>query len=772
MERLKKKFRLPLIPIRELVAFPHTIIPILIGRKKSRSALISSEKEYDNFLFLATQKNQTTEYPKPEEINTVGVVAKVEKKMSNNKEGYRVLIQGLGRGKIVEYIKTDEFFEVVIAPIESSDDDIYDKNEEKISTELIGLFKEYLKYRSIKLPGIFSKLSVNSLSGITDIIASVLTIPIIEKQKLLEETNSSKRGIKLLKTLKSEIERLKKTSGNIISNEEPFDNDIENYKKKIEKAKLPKHTKNRAFEELERLKTIPPFSAEYNVSKSYLDWLLSIPWDVFKEENIDIEKAHKILDEDHYGLKKVKERILDYLAVKKLVKKPIGEILCFVGPPGVGKSSLSKSIARALDKPFVRISLGGVRDEAEIRGHRRTYVGSYPGQIVKGLKKAKVMNPVFLLDEIDKLSSDYKGDPSSALLEALDPEQNNEFVDHYLDLEIDLSKVFFITTANTTDTIPPALKDRMEIIELPGYTEREKLNIAKNYLLKKSISKTGLNNIDIKLNDKSILKIINEYTSEAGVRNLERNILRILRKIARKVVSNEKEIKEYNLKENEIEEFLGVPKYNRNKLIDINEPGVAIGLAWTIAGGDILVIESKFIKGKGELILTGRLGEVMKESSSTALSYVKVKLFETGFNVDSLKDYNIHIHLPEGAVPKEGPSAGITLAVSMISLLTGIKVKNSFAMTGEITLRGKVLPVGGIKEKLIAAHRYKIKNIIIPEENKKDYLEDIPSDIKDEMKIYPVSNMDEVLKIILEKPLISTNINNYIMSNYTNNKVQ
>ncbi len=772
MDRLKKKFRLPLIPIRELVAFPHTIIPILIGRNKSKSALIYAEREYDKFLFLATQKDQTIENPNPEEINIIGIIAKIEKKMSAQKEGYRVLIQGLGRGKIIDYIKTNEYFEVVVVPIESSEDDTYDKNQEKISTELINLFKEYLKYRSIKLPGIFSKLSVNSLSGITDIISSVLTIPITEKQKLLEESTPTKRGIKLLEILKNEIERLKKTGEKFKTEDEVFDNDIEIYKKKIDKAKLPEHAKYRAFEELERLKSIPPFSAEYNVSKSYLDWLLAIPWNQFKEENIDIGKAKAILDEDHYGLKKVKERILDYLAVKKLVKKPIGEIICFAGPPGVGKSSLSKSIARALDKPFVRVSLGGVRDEAEIRGHRRTYVGSYPGQIVKSLKKAKVMNPVFLLDEIDKLSSDYKGDPSSALLEALDPEQNNEFVDHYLDLEIDLSKIFFITTANTTDTIPPALKDRMEIIELPGYTEREKLNIAKNYLLKKSILKTGLDGTDIKLSDESILKIINEYTSEAGVRNLERSILRILRKIARIVVSKNKKTTKYNVKAKEIEEFLGVPKYNRNKLIDINEPGVAIGLAWTIAGGDILVIESKFIKGKGELILTGRLGEVMKESSSTALSYVKVKLFELGFNIDSLKDYNIHIHLPEGAVPKEGPSAGITLAVSMISLLTGIKVKKGFAMTGEITLRGKVLPVGGIKEKLIAAHRYKLKNIIIPEDNKKDFIEDIPDDIKDEIKIHPVSNMDEVLNIILEKPLMSSNINNYIISNLNNQNIQ
>ncbi|MCP5108454.1 MAG: endopeptidase La, partial [bacterium] len=494
--------------------------------------------------------------------------------------------------------------------------------------------------------------------------------------------------------------------------------------------------------------------------------------------NKDIKRASAILDEDHYGLEKVKDRVLDYLAVRQLVKKPAGEILCFVGPPGVGKSSLSKSIARALDRAFVRVSLGGVRDEAEIRGHRRTYIGSYPGQIIKGLKKAKFKNPVFLLDEIDKLNSDFRGDPASALLEALDPEQNSEFIDHYLDLEIDLSQIFFITTANTTDPIPPALKDRMEVIEIPGYTEREKLNIAKNFLGKKQAEKNGLKPGDYEINDGLLLEIINRYTREAGVRNLERQIAVVMRKIARNFVENGiipggQELTEpFVLNHQHLEKFLGIPKFSKLKMLSHNEVGVSLGLAWTMAGGDILIIESRCLQGKGDLILTGRLGDVMKESSSTAFSFAKVKLSDLDFDINELEKFNIHLHLPEGAVPKEGPSAGVTLAVSIISLLTGIPVKSEYAMTGEITLRGKILPVGGIKEKIIAAHRYGITDVLIPSENEKDFREDIPEDIKQDVKVHLVDNMDQLLDIVLEKPIKIKNIKSKVIRPYSQTEIQ
>ena len=622
--------------------------------------------------------------------------------------------------------------------------------------------------------GIVAKLEANKVSEITDIVVSVMNIPLKLKQSLLEELNVYERGLKVFNILKREVFKLRAGNPDADASrvkEDGQDSEVEEYKKKIEAVNLPEYVKKRADEELERLSMMPPYSAESTVSRYYLDWLIAIPWNKEKEENQDLEKASKILDEDHYGLQKPKDRVLDYLAVRQLVMKSTGEILCFVGPPGVGKSSLSKSIARALNRSFVRVSLGGVKDEAEIRGHRRTYIGSYPGQIVKGLKKAKFSNPVFLLDEVDKLSSDFRGDPASALLEVLDPEQNSEFVDHYLDLEVDLSKIFFITTANSIDPIPPALIDRMEIIELPGYTEREKLHIAKDYLLKKQAEKNGLIHSQIAIEDSTILKIANEYTREAGVRNLERQIAIVMRKIARHFVESgktEDKDKHFVMKQEHVRKFLGIAKFNKSQVLSNNEVGVSTGLAWTAAGGDILIIETRFLKGKGELILTGRLGEIMKESSSTALTFVKLKLFELDLDTDVLEKYNIHLHIPEGAVPKEGPSAGVTLAVSMISLLTGIPVKADYAMTGEITLRGKILPVGGIKEKVIAAHRYGIRNVLLPMENKKDFEEDIPDDIKGEMNIHFVNVMDEVLDTVLEKPIKIKNLNSKVIKPFLN----
>jgi ATP-dependent Lon protease len=799
MDRVKRQnIILPLIPLREVVTFPAAIVPILVGRERSINALKYSMEYYNNFLFLSVQKNQITETPDSQEVAEIGVIAKIERSAEQENGSFRVIIHGLERARINRFVKKDQYFLVSVSTLEEIIDK--EKNFFDLSRDLITIFEEYISLKRVKLHGIVAKLESNRIAEITDVIASVINIPLQLKQSLLEELDVHKRAVKVFNILKKEMVKLRATREPDMRRhreEGGADNEVEEYRRKINRTGLPENVKKRAEEELERLEMMPPFSAESTVSRSYLDWLLAVPWTTVKEENKSLNRATVILEEDHYGLEKAKDRILDYLAVRQLVNKPSGEILCFVGPPGVGKSSLSKSIARALDRAFVRVSLGGVRDEAEIRGHRRTYVGSYPGQIIKGLKKAKYKNPVFLLDEIDKLSSDFRGDPASALLEVLDPEQNSEFVDHYLDLEIDLSQVFFITTANTTDPIPPALKDRMEIIEIPGYTEREKLHIAKGFLVKKQAGKNGLKVEDFEVPDQLILDIINRYTRESGVRNLERQVAIIMRKIARHFVQegDEKEPAQVNpdaspdadwdplqtdkqslrplkVSPQLMEKFLGVPKFNKRQVLDKNEIGVSIGLAWTQAGGDILIIESRCVRGKGELILTGRLGDVMKESSSTAFSYSKIKISQLDFDTHEVEKYNIHLHLPEGAVPKEGPSAGVTLAVSIISLLTGIPVKSDYAMTGEITLRGKILPVGGIKEKIIAAHRYGITNVLIPSENEKDFKEDIPGEIKETMNVQFIDTMDELLDIVLEKPIKIKNINSKIIRPFDQAKIQ
>lgn len=768
-----ENIKVPLIPLRELVTFPSTIIPILVGREKSITALKISKKLYGNYIFLSVQTNQISDDPLKNEISKLGILAKIEKISEQKNGSYRVIIHGIQRGKIEKFIKEDDFFLVKINLLTDFISDL--KKDRVLEAELIKYFKEYMTLNKFKIEGILDKLKASKLPEITNIIPSIINISIQQKQSLLEETDVTQRGLKLINILKKElfkirsIVELKQASGDDVPG-----SDADEYRKKFEKGNFPENVRQSAFKEIERFEMMPPYSAEGTVSRSYLDWLLMVPWKKLKKENGDLNKASKILDEDHFGLEKVKERVLDYLAVKQLKKDPVGEILCFVGPPGVGKSSLSKSIARALSKPFVRVSLGGVKDEAEIRGHRRTYIGSYPGQLVKGLKKAKHMNPVFLLDEIDKLSSDFKGDPSSALLEVLDSDQNTEFVDHYLDLEIDLSKVFFITTANTIDNIPPPLLDRMEIIEIQGYTQMEKLQIAKNYLIKNQSEKNGINPADFSISDEILLKIINSYTRESGVRELERQIGNVTRKIARSFVENgkSKNTKKLAVDWKLIEKFLGIPLYTDMKILTQSETGVSVGMAWTPFGGDLLIVESKYLKGSGELILTGRLGEVMKESSSTAYSYVKLKLFDMDFDIDLLESYNIHLHIPQGAVPKEGPSAGVTLAVAMISLLTGIKVKANFAITGEITLRGEILAVGGIKEKIIAAHRYGVKNVIIPLENKRDYIEDIPDEVKKSVNVHFVENMDKVLEIVLEKQIKVNNIRSRIIKPFMNTNIQ
>ncbi len=786
MDRINRdEIILPLIPLRELVAFPSAIVPILVGRGRSIDALKYAMERYHGVIFLSVQKNQLSETPSTGEIAEVGVIARIERSQEQDNGSFRVVVQGLERATIRNYIPQDDCFMVRVSILE----EVFDKGKKyaELAKELMTIFEEYVHLRKGRMHGILAKLDHNRVSEISDVVASVLGIPISIKQVLLEDLNVYNRAVKVFNILKKEVFRLRAETGMARprqgmpggrGKEEAVGNDIEGYKKKVKGAELPEYVEKRAAEELERLEMMPPFSAESTVSRYYLDWLIAIPWTRDKEESNDIKRASAILDEDHFGLEKVKERILDYLAVRQLVKKPAGEILCFVGPPGVGKSSLSKSVARALGRPFVRVSLGGVRDEAEIRGHRRTYVGSYPGQIIKGLKKAKFRNPVFLLDEIDKLNSDFRGDPASALLETLDPEQNCEFIDHYLDLEIDLSSVFFITTANSTDPIPPALKDRMEIIEIVGYTEQEKLNIARNFLGKKQAEKNGLNPGDYEIADDVLLEVINRYTREAGVRNLERQVAVLMRKIARHFVEegngidNSDKRQPFVVEHEHLQKFLGIPKFTRLKVLQENEVGVCLGLAWTMSGGDILIIESRSLKGKGDLILTGRLGDVMKESSSTAFTFAKVKLSQLDFDIDQIEQYNIHIHLPEGAVPKEGPSAGVTLAVSIISLITGIPVKSDYAMTGEITLRGKILPVGGIKEKIIAAHRYGVRNVLIPHENEKDYREDVPDEIKNNLNVHLVDTMDELLDLVLENPIKIKNINSKIIRPFMSSEIQ
>ncbi len=760
----EKELLVPIIPLREMVVFPSTIVPILIGRDKSVLALKRAMKDHEGMLFLVAQKNQISVTPLPEEIYQVGTIAKIEKALEQENGSFRVIIQGLQRGLIVEssYFEDGSFMARVqrVETVQSREGKLFETAQ-----ALIAVFEEYIQLKKIRVQGIVAKLKPNQLADITDIIVSLMPLPVKVKQSLLEEFDVYLRGVRVLNVLKREVVKLRAESPleTISKRGEPGENEFDEYRRKIENASLPDYVRKRAEEELERLLAMPPFSAESTVSRYYLDWLLAVPWEKTSRESRDVRRASRILDEDHYGLHKVKNRILDYLAVRQMVKKPTGEILCFVGPPGVGKSSLAKSIARALNRRFVRVSLGGVRDEAEIRGHRRTYIGSYPGQIIKGLKKAATLNPVFLLDEIDKLSCDFRGDPASALLEVLDPEQNSEFIDHYLDLEVNLSKVFFITTANTLEPIPPALRDRMEIIELPGYTEREKLEIAKRFLLPKQAEKNGLKRNGLTINDEVILKIITEYTREAGVRNLEREIAVVVRKSVRSIVEGGRSRNNQVVDEKLMRDYLGIAKHIPFRLNAENEVGVALGLAWTSAGGDVLVIESRLVKGKGDLILTGRLGEIMKESSATAFSHAKVKLAELDLDTDELKNYNIHLHIPEGAVPKEGPSAGVTLAVSLISLLTGIPVKSDFAMTGEITLRGKVLAVGGVKEKIIAAHRFRIKNVLIPADNEKEFIEEIPQEIKNDLLVHPVSHIDEVLELVLERPIKVKTISSKIL---------
>jgi ATP-dependent Lon protease len=764
---------LPMMPIRDVVIFPHMMTPFVVGREASIRAL-EEALAGDKKIFLATQHDASVDDPKPNEIYQVGTVANIVQSLKLPDGNIKVLVEGIDRGKILKISNEDGYFRVTIQT--KIFRTVTTPSLEQLVQRVTSLFEQYVKLsQSLNYETMIAAVKVDEIGKFTDTVAANLNVSIEEKQELLEIFDPVDRLTRLADILDVEIEKLnvdrtiqgrvkrqmeraqreyylnekiKAIQKELGRNEK---NELEELKKKIETAGMSKDALDHALAELKRLEMMPPMSAESTVSRNYLDWLLAVPWKKKSKEIRDISRAQKVLEEDHYGLEKIKERILEFLAVRQLVKNPRGSILCFVGPPGVGKTSLGRSIARATGRKFVRLSLGGVRDEAEIRGHRRTYIGALPGQIIQMMKKASTVNPVFLLDEVDKMSMDFRGDPSAALLEVLDPEQNNTFMDHYLDVEYDLSKVFFITTANVVHTIPQPLQDRMEILRLEGYTEPEKLEIAKRFLLKKQREATGLTAGNMALPDEAIIHIIRHYTREAGVRNLEREIANICRKVARKVVKEGKTL-QVTVRPEDLQEYLGVIKFRDTKAEERNEVGLATGLAWTEVGGQILNIEVTLMQGKGKLLLTGKLGDVMQESAQAAMSYVRSRASQLGLRADFYRHLDIHVHIPEGAIPKDGPSAGITLATAVASALTKIAVRREVAMTGEITLRGKVLPIGGVKEKLLAAHRAGSHTVILPRDNEKD-LAEIPATIQQELNIRFVSSMDEVLDLALESKI-------------------
>jgi ATP-dependent Lon protease len=764
---------LPMMPIRDVVIFPHMMTPFVVGREASIRAL-EEALAGDKRIFLATQHDPSVDDPKPNEIYQVGTVANIVQSLKLPDGNIKVLVEGMDRGRVLKISNEDGYFRVTIQT--KIFRTVTTPSLEQLVQRVTSLFEQYVKLsQSLNYDTMIAAIKVDEIGKFTDTIAANLNVSIEEKQELLEIFDPVDRLTRLADILDVEIEKLnvdrtiqgrvkrqmeraqreyylnekiKAIQKELGRNEK---NELEELKKKIETAGMTKDALEHAMAELKRLEMMPPMSAESTVSRNYLDWLLAVPWKNKSKEIRDISRAQKVLEEDHYGLEKIKERILEFLAVRQLVKNPRGSILCFVGPPGVGKTSLGRSIARATGRKFVRLSLGGVRDEAEIRGHRRTYIGALPGQIIQMMKKANTVNPVFLLDEVDKMSMDFRGDPSAALLEVLDPEQNNTFMDHYLDVEYDLSKVFFITTANVVHTIPQPLQDRMEILRLEGYTEPEKLEIAKRFLTRKQREATGLSTENLTLLDEAIVHIIRHYTREAGVRNLEREIANICRKVARKVVREGKRL-QVTMTPGDLAEYLGVIKFRDTKAEEKNEVGLATGLAWTEVGGQILNIEVTLMQGKGKLLLTGKLGDVMQESAQAAMSYVRSRASQLGLRPDFYRHLDIHVHIPEGAIPKDGPSAGITLATAVASALTKIPVRRDVAMTGEITLRGKVLPIGGVKEKLLAAHRAGSHTVILPRDNEKD-MADIPATIQQELSLRFVESMDEVLDVALESKI-------------------
>jgi ATP-dependent Lon protease len=768
--------RVPLLPLRDIIVFPHMVVPLFVGRQKSIRALEEAVNKQKPVL-LAAQKDAKTNEPAEEDIYRVGTLGTVVQLLRLPDGTVKVLVEGKQRARVSRYLDHPEFFLVEAEPIEERCDKTTEI--EALVRSVNSTFENYVKLNK-KIPPemIMSVASIDDPARLADTIVAHLGIKLEDKQTLLELLNPAERLEKVLGFMRSEIEilevekrirsrvkkQMEKTQKEYYLNEQmraiqkelgekdEFKNEIQELEEKIRQKKMSAEAREKAEKELKKLKMMSPMSAEATVVRNYIDWLISLPWQEYTEDKLDINVAERVLEEDHYGLEKVKQRILEYLAVQSLVGHLKGPILCLVGPPGVGKTSLGKSIARATGRKFVRVSLGGVRDEAEVRGHRRTYIGALPGKIIQSMKKAGSGNPVFLLDEVDKMSTDFRGDPSSALLEVLDPEQNNAFNDHYLDVDYDLSKVMFITTANTLERIPRPLQDRMEIIRIAGYTELEKLNIAKRYLIPKQREANGLQEPNITFADNAVLALVRHYTKEAGVRNLEREVAAVCRKVAVEVVKKDR-TSNVRVTTKSLVPYLGPARFRFGKAEVEHKVGVATGLAWTDLGGELLATEVQVLPGKGKLTITGRLGEVMQESAQAALSYVRSRADELGLERDFYQKIDIHIHVPEGAIPKDGPSAGITMATALVSALTRVPVRHDLAMTGEVTLRGYVLPIGGLKEKVLAAHRGGIKRILIPVENQKD-IQEIPAVILKSVSIELVEHMDHVLRkaLVLEDP--------------------
>ncbi len=763
----------PMVPIRDVVIFPFTKVAFKIGRAGSVRAL-EQALATDRTIFLATQHDATVDEPTPEQIYGVGTLGRILQSQKQENGQIKVVVEGRERATTVRVENADGAFMALVrrAPVVNEEGTRLDALIQKVGQ----LVEQHLRLApDTQTDALQTALRNQEPSHLADALASQLRISVEDKQGLLEIFSTQARLQRLIELLETEIEKrqldrtiqtrvkrqMEKAQKEYYLNEQikaihkelgrkDEKAELEELKKKIEEAGMTDEAKEKAMQELHRLEAMPPMSAEGTVSRTYIDWLLSVPWKQKSKEIKDLTKAEEVLNEDHFGLEKIKERILEYLAVRQLVKNPKGSILCFVGPPGVGKTSLGKSIARATGRKFVRLSLGGVRDEAEIRGHRRTYIGALPGQIIQMMKKAGTINPVVLLDEVDKLGADFRGDPSAALLEVLDPEQNHTFQDHYLDVEYDLSKVFFIATANVLHTIPPALQDRLEILRLSGYTEREKLEIAKRHLVTKQAEGNGLKAEQFDFTDEGILEVIRHYTREAGVRNLEREIGSCCRKLARKFVS---EPPTENAKDSidaaRVREMLGPIKFRQQGVAANSEIGLATGLAWTEIGGEVLQIEATLVKGRGGVTLTGKLGDVMQESAQAALTCIRARAERLAMSLDFIRKRDLHIHIPEGAIPKDGPSAGITMATAMASALAHVPVRKNVAMTGEITLRGRVLPIGGVKEKLLAAHRFGIDTIILPKDNEKDLVE-VPEEVRDALNVNLVETIDEVLSFALE----------------------
>ena len=764
--------RVPMMPVRDMVIFPEMMHPFIVGREASVRAL-EDALAGDKKIFLVTQHDASIDDPKPEEIYQVGTLANIVQSVKLPDGNIKVLVEGTERAKIVQVASEEGFFRATIrtVPVKAEPS----PELQQASSRVTNLFEQYVKLsQSLNYDTMIAAVRVEDAGKLSDAIAANLQIPVEEKQELLELFEPMERLNRIGDILEVEIEKLnvdrsintrvkrqmERAQKEYYLNEKlkaiqkelgrGEANEIEQLKKKIETSGMPEGPQEKAMQELKRLEMMPPMSAESTVSRNYLDWLLAVPWKKRSKEIRDINRAEEILSQDHYGLEKIKDRILEYLAVRQLVKNPKGSILCFLGPPGVGKTSLAMSIGRATGRKFVRVSLGGVRDEAEIRGHRRTYIGALPGQIIQMMRKAGTVNPVFVLDEVDKMSTDFRGDPSAALMEVLDPELNHSFTDHYLDVEYDLSKVMFVCTANVLHTIPQPLQDRMEVLRIPGYTEQEKHQIAQRFLVPKQLEATGLTKTNLKITDEAMTHVIRHYTHEAGVRNLNREIANVCRKVARKVVAD----KSFGLEvtPSNVNDYLGIIKYRDFFAEKKNEIGLTTGLAWTEVGGEVLSTEATLMQGKGRLTLTGKLGDVMQESAQAGMSYVRSRSHLFGLAKDFYRHLDIHVHVPEGAIPKDGPSAGITLCTSIVSALTRIPVRCDLAMTGEITLRGKVLPIGGVKEKLLAAHRLGLRTVILPKDNEKD-LADIPPEIQAQMSIHFVESMDDVLQLALEHPL-------------------